>query len=389
MAKQTTLYMSDGSTFEEVLVATDYSLVKNKPSNFPPTAHNHDASNITSGTLGVARIPGLDTGKITSGEFNPERIRIITSKDTRSTDPTPGEHTKGVQFDFRGNTTNGLSDGGTYHGLMSFRPYGNSSIDFSGGPAHQLGFTQNRGLFHRKSIDKDTWGAWIKILNDDDVPSWAKAPTKPTYTQDQVGDGSTYKRVTQSEKNTWDAKEPAISKTEDGLLRIAEGIVITDSQNYLTSVPTASASVLGGIKVGNRLSISSGVLSADSQTDNNFTTTLKNKLDGIATGATNVVEATVSGWGFTKNTGTVTGSGTSGRLAFWTGTNSIDALGPGTYPSLTELSYVKGVTSAIQTQLNGKLSTSGTAYNSTRFGGKQLRVGSYTSGASGYITLGY
>ena len=47
MAKQTTLYMSDGSTLEEVLVATDYSLVKNKPSNFPPTAHDHPISQVT------------------------------------------------------------------------------------------------------------------------------------------------------------------------------------------------------------------------------------------------------------------------------------------------------------------------------------------------------
>lgn len=37
---------------------------------------------------------------------------------------------------------------------------------------------------------------------------------------------------------------------------------------------------------------------------NDYTTTEKNKLAGIATGATKVTESTVSGWGFTKNTGT-------------------------------------------------------------------------------------
>jgi hypothetical protein len=40
---------------------------------------------------------------------------------------------------------------------------------------------------------------------------------------------------------------------------------------------------------------------------NDYTTAEKDKLAGIATGATNVTSATVSGWGFTKNTGTVTG----------------------------------------------------------------------------------
>lgn len=51
------------------------------------------------------------------------------------------------------------------------------------------------------------------------------------------------------------------------------------------NLPTASATVLGGIKVGSRLSISNGVLSATLQSDNNFTTTLKTKLEGIETGA--------------------------------------------------------------------------------------------------------
>ena len=59
----------------------------------------------------------------------------------------------------------------------------------------------------------------------------------------------------------------------------------TDANNY--SLPTATASVLGGVKIGSRITISSGVISADVQTANDFTNTLKTKLDGIATGANN------------------------------------------------------------------------------------------------------
>jgi len=40
---------------------------------------------------------------------------------------------------------------------------------------------------------------------------------------------------------------------------------LTNGNNYISTVPTATASVLGGIKVGARLSISNGVLSADTQ----------------------------------------------------------------------------------------------------------------------------
>jgi hypothetical protein len=50
----------------------------------------------------------------------------------------------------------------------------------------------------------------------------------------------------------------------------------------------------------------------------------------------------------------VTGSGTTNEITYWTGTGSIGSLTTATYPSLTELSYVKGVTSAIQTQINAK-----------------------------------
>lgn len=56
------------------------------------------------------------------------------------------------------------------------------------------------------------------------------------------------------------------------------------------------------------------------------------------------------------------GSGTSNQITYWSGTNTIAALSTSTYPSLTELSYVKGVTSAIQTQLNREI----TKYRATQ-----------------------
>ena len=49
---------------------------------------------------------------------------------------------------------------------------------------------------------------------------------------------------------------------------------------------------------------------------------------------------------------TPTGSGTTNQITYWSGGGTLAALSTGTYPSLTELSYVKGVTSAIQTQLD-------------------------------------
>jgi len=53
-------------------------------------------------------------------------------------------------------------------------------------------------------------------------------------------------------------------------------------------------------------------------------------------------------------TNPVLGTGTANEIAYFTGTNTISSLPTASYPSLTELSYLKGVTSSIQTQLNGK-----------------------------------
>lgn len=58
--------------------------------------------------------------------------------------------------------------------------------------------------------------------------------------------------------------------------------------------------------------------------------------------------------------GTV-GPGTINQIAYFDSTSTVASLATSTYPNLTELSYVKGVTSAIQTQLDARLDGSLTA----------------------------
>jgi hypothetical protein len=65
--------------------------------------------------------------------------------------------------------------------------------------------------------------------------------------------------------------------------------------------------------------------------------------------------STITGLRWGTATSGVTGTGTINEIAYFNSTGStIASLPTATYPSLTELSYVKGVTSAIQTQLNNK-----------------------------------
>lgn len=87
----------------------------------------------------------------------------LQSHDTKSTNNTPAQFSSGARFEFKYNSTDGLSNGGTYHGILHFKPYGGTT-DFSGGQTHQLGFTDGGNLYMRTSTSSSAWGNWKLIL---------------------------------------------------------------------------------------------------------------------------------------------------------------------------------------------------------------------------------
>jgi len=113
----------------------------------------------------------------------------------------------------------------------------------------------------------------------------------------------------------------------------------------------ASTLNFDGLGVKNILKWSSGSLVAVAAGD--LIGTIRLRYDG-----TQFVMEGGSGSG----SGTIDGSGTTNELPYWVDSNTLGSLAVATYPSLTELSYGKGVTSALQTQLNSKApSTSGSS----------------------------
>lgn len=90
----------------------------------------------------------------------------LQSYDTRSVNNTPRQFSSGARFQFKANPTDGLNDGGIYHGILHFKPYGSVS-DFSGGQTHQLGFTDNGNLYMRTSTNSTTWGSWKLFINSE------------------------------------------------------------------------------------------------------------------------------------------------------------------------------------------------------------------------------
>ncbi len=89
----------------------------------------------------------------------------------------------------------------------------------------------------------------------------------------------------------------------DVTLNVVGGTGITANANDI-ALDTATASTLGGVKIGSRITIASGVISADVQSDENFTSTLKTKLDGIAASATNTEEPAINRGGGTPTLAT-------------------------------------------------------------------------------------
>jgi len=70
-------------------------------------------------------------------------------------------------------------------------------------------------------------------------------------------------------------------------------------------------------------------------------------------GTVNATAFVGDGSGLTNISGGSVGIGTANTITFWPTTTTIGSLPTSTYPSLTELSYVKGTTSNIQTQIDG------------------------------------
>ena len=112
-------------------------------------------------------------------------------------------------------------------------------------------------------------------------------------------------------------------------LNVVGGTGITAAADSI-SLDTATASALGGVKIGSRITISSGVISADVQSDQNFTSALKTKLDGIEASATNTADPAITTNGSTPSLATgITGAEV--RSLIGAGTSSFD----GAYSSLS------------------------------------------------------
>lgn len=120
------------------------------------------------------------TGTISASSFlghasSATTARFLSSHDTRddSIEPNQMKADEAVQFDFKASSTINLTDA-PYSGVMSYRPYSNSS-DWTGGPAHQLAFN-NAGLYWRQSSG-NAWLSWNKLIHSGNYTDYTVTKT--------------------------------------------------------------------------------------------------------------------------------------------------------------------------------------------------------------------
>ncbi|PSL06536.1 tail fiber domain-containing protein [Cecembia rubra] len=130
-----------------------WSLVANKPDTATRWPFISEVSGLQAALDGKANTNGSNA----SGTW-PISINVF---DTRNvvTGPQVGSG-RMVRFDFLLNSTDGLNDGGDFHGVMTFQQWS----DASGGGTRQLGFTDNNNLWIRgSSSGLSSYGAWKRI----------------------------------------------------------------------------------------------------------------------------------------------------------------------------------------------------------------------------------
>ncbi len=116
-----------------------------------------NGTNFVGSAIQAADVPTLNQN--TTGS-----AYTLVSRDTRAVNDLPQDYGSFIKYDFKANATNGLSDGGTYNGVMTWRKYG-TGTDLSGGPALQMAYSDNGNLWTRTSTSATAWGGWNQILN--------------------------------------------------------------------------------------------------------------------------------------------------------------------------------------------------------------------------------
>lgn len=316
------------------------------------SSHNHDASNITSGTLSADRIPTITDGKIQSVSASkitgtipqsvlPSYVDDVLEYTNLAAFPKTGESGKIYVADDTDKT---------------YRWSGTAYVEISASLA--LGTTSstafrgdygNTAYAHAQAKGSAFSSGLYKITtNSQGHVTAATAVTKSDITALGIPGSDTNTNTTYSLSKSGST---IILKGSDGS---TTSVTDADTNTTYSTFKGATTSAAGGTGLvpapatgaANRYLRSDGTWSVPP--DNNTNTT----------------------YSLSKNGSTITLTGSDGSTTSVTDSNTTYSLSSfGVNASATELNYVKGVTSSIQTQLNGKAASNHTHSNYLTTGG--------------------
>lgn len=349
------------------------------------TSHTHSAANITSGTLALDRIPTITDAKIqgmsaskltgTIPQANlPSYVDDVLEYNGKSNFPDTGESGK-IYVDTSTNKTYRWSGSGYTEISASLALGTTSSTAFRGdygNTAYQ--HATAKGSAFASGLYKITTNAQGHVTA-------ATAVTKSDITA--LG-------IPAQDTNT---TYGVASSSANGLMSAADKAkldgIASGANNY--TLPTASSSTLGGVKTGANITNSSGTISLTKAnvtaalgytpptTDTNTWIAFKGATTSAA-GTAGYVPAPTAGaadryfrsdgtwtvppntnttYTLTKSGSTITLNGSDGSETSVTDSNTTYSLSSfGVTATATELNYMDGVTSNVQTQLNSKAASS-------------------------------
>lgn len=177
------------------------------------TSHTHSVKiNGVTKTIAATGGTAVDLGTYLTSH---QSLDHMISVDKRSTVLSPTSYLRGIYPVFMSNTTDGLSDGDTYHGILHWRSYGTTASDLSGGYPIQIAYTATGRLWTRIATSSTTWGAWKKIARTEDIPTKLSQFTndKNYVTGSVSGQTITINGVSTTWQNTWRGITDSYSET--------------------------------------------------------------------------------------------------------------------------------------------------------------------------------